>query len=115
LGSIWKITWHRRYLSVISASGCETIVMNQTALKNSDQNVSQYRSCSRDATGAVAIDPLLQNGRRLEHDHATRRNRQLGAGVRDTTDMLTFLEIFSSWLSPCRVRIPDRREMRITA
>src|SRR6202022_4424171 len=33
--------WHRRYLSVISVSGCETIVMNQTALKNSDQNVSQ--------------------------------------------------------------------------
>jgi hypothetical protein len=32
---------YRRYLSVISASGCETIVMNQTALKNSDQNVSQ--------------------------------------------------------------------------
>jgi hypothetical protein len=30
-----------RYLSVISVSGCETIVMNQTALKNSDQNVSQ--------------------------------------------------------------------------
>jgi hypothetical protein len=30
-----------RYLSVISVSGCETMVMNQTALKNSDQNVSQ--------------------------------------------------------------------------
>jgi hypothetical protein len=30
-----------RYRSVIRASGCETIVMNQTALKNSDQNVSQ--------------------------------------------------------------------------
>jgi hypothetical protein len=34
-----KFTWHWPYLSVISASGCETIVMNQTALKNSDQNV----------------------------------------------------------------------------
>jgi hypothetical protein len=32
---------HRRYLSVISVSGCETIVMNQTVLKNSNQNVSQ--------------------------------------------------------------------------
>ena len=53
-----------------------------------------HRSCSRNATGAVAIDPLLQNGRRLEHDHATRRNRQLGAGLRGTADTLTFLEIF---------------------
>ena len=32
---------HRRYLSVISASGCETIVMNQTVLKTSNQNVFQ--------------------------------------------------------------------------
>jgi hypothetical protein len=32
---------HRRYLSVISVSGCETIVMNQTALKTSNQNVFQ--------------------------------------------------------------------------
>jgi hypothetical protein len=30
-----------RYLSVIRASGCETIVINQPALNNSDQNVSQ--------------------------------------------------------------------------
>jgi len=30
-----------RYLSVISVSGCETMVMNQTALSNSAQNVSQ--------------------------------------------------------------------------
>jgi hypothetical protein len=32
---------HRRYLSVISVSGCETIVMNQTVLKTSNQNVFQ--------------------------------------------------------------------------
>jgi hypothetical protein len=31
----------RRYLSVISVSGCETIVMNQTVLKTSNQNVFQ--------------------------------------------------------------------------
>jgi hypothetical protein len=31
----------QRYVSVTSASGCETMVENQTALKNSDQNVSQ--------------------------------------------------------------------------
>ena len=54
----------------------------------------EHRSSSRNATGAVAIDPLLQNGRRLEYDHATRRNRQLGAGLRGTADTLTFLEIF---------------------
>jgi hypothetical protein len=54
----------------------------------------EHRSCSRNATGAVAIDPLLQNGRRLEHDHAMRRNRQLGAGLRGTADTPTFLEIF---------------------
>ena len=42
----------------------------------------------------VAVDPLLQNGRRLEHDHATRRDRHLGAGLRVTADTLTFLEIF---------------------
>jgi len=54
----------------------------------------EHRSYSRNATGAVAIDPLLQNGRRLEYDHATRRNRQFGAGLRGTTDTLTFLEIF---------------------
>src|SRR3979411_414161 len=42
-------------------------------------------------TGAVAVDPLLQNGRRLEHHHATRRNRHLGAGLWVTSDTLTFL------------------------
>jgi hypothetical protein len=36
-----KFKWRWHYLSVISASGCEAIVMNQTAPKNSDQNVSQ--------------------------------------------------------------------------
>jgi hypothetical protein len=32
---------HRRYRSVISVSGCETMVMNQTVLKTSNQNVFQ--------------------------------------------------------------------------
>ena len=41
----------------------------------------------------VAVDPLLQNGGRLEHDHATRRNRQLGAGLRGMADTLTFPKI----------------------
>jgi hypothetical protein len=45
-----------RYLSVISASGCETIVMNQTALKNSDQNVSQQ---VQNITAAHATPPGL--------------------------------------------------------
>src|SRR5712671_5496065 len=42
-------------------------------------------------SGAVPVDPLLQNGRRLEHHYATRRNRHLGAGLRITSDTLTFL------------------------
>jgi hypothetical protein len=54
----------------------------------------EHRSYSRNATGVVAIDPLLQNGRRLEYDHATRRNCPFGAGLRGTADTLTFLEIF---------------------
>jgi hypothetical protein len=53
-----------------------------------------HRSLLTQRHRAVAIDPLLQNGRRLEHDHATRRNRRLGAGLRGTADMLTFVEIF---------------------
>jgi hypothetical protein len=36
-----KGRWYRRYLAVTSASGYETMVMNQTALKNSDHEVSQ--------------------------------------------------------------------------
>src|SRR6202140_976514 len=42
-------------------------------------------------TGVLAVDPLLQDGRRLEHHHATRRNRHLGAGLRVTADTLAFL------------------------
>ena len=53
----------------------------------------EHRNYSRDATGIVAIDSLLQNSRRLEYDYATRRNRHLGAGLRVTADTLTFLEI----------------------
>src|ERR1700704_2036384 len=42
-------------------------------------------------SGAVPVDPLLQNSRRLEHHHATRRNRHFGAGLRITADTLAFL------------------------
>jgi hypothetical protein len=53
----------------------------------------RHRSSSRNATGAaVAIDPQLQNCRRLKHHYA--RNRHFGAGLRVTGDMLTVLEIF---------------------
>jgi len=58
-----EFTWHQRYLSVISASGCETIVMNQTALKNSDQNVSQYIQ-------TIAVCVLVFDNETLEH-HAS--------------------------------------------
>jgi hypothetical protein len=70
--------------------------MNETALTISDQNVSQIdperRSDSRNATAAVAIDSLLQNSGRREHDYATRRIRHLGAGLLIAIDTLTFLE-----------------------
>ena len=44
------------------------------------------------ATAAVAIDSLLQNSGRREHDYATRRIRHLGAGLRIAADTPTFLE-----------------------
>ena len=50
----------------------------------------EHRSYSRNATAAVAIDSLLQNGGRLEHDDATRRSRHLGSGLRIAADTLTF-------------------------
>jgi hypothetical protein len=54
----------------------------------------EHRSYSRHAIGVLAIDPLLQNSRRLEYDYATRRNRRLGAGLRAMAGTLIFLEIF---------------------
>ena len=59
--------------------------MNQTA-------DPEHRSYSGNATAAVAIDSLLQNSGRREHDYATRRIRQLGAGLRIAADTLTFLD-----------------------
>jgi hypothetical protein len=52
----------------------------------------EHRSHSRNATAAVAIDSLLQNSGRREHDYATRRIRDLGAGLRIAADTLTFLD-----------------------
>jgi hypothetical protein len=52
----------------------------------------EHRSHSRNATAAVAIDSLLQNGGRREHDYATRRIRHLGAGLRIAADTPTFLD-----------------------
>ena len=49
----------------------------------------KHRSYSRNAT--AAIDSLLQNSGRREHDYATRR-RHLGAGLRSAADTLTFLD-----------------------
>src|SRR4051812_47277508 len=39
----------------------------------------------------LAVDPLLQNRRGLEHHHATRRDRYFGAGLRIASDPLTLL------------------------
>jgi hypothetical protein len=52
----------------------------------------EHRSCSRDATAAVAIDSLLQNSRRREHDYATRRIRRLGTDLWIAADTPTFLD-----------------------
>ena len=41
--------------------------------------------------GAVVVDTLLQNGRRLEHHYATRRDWHFGAGLRVPPDTLTLL------------------------
>jgi hypothetical protein len=110
-----KFTRYRHYLSVISASGCETIVMNQMALKNSDQNVSKQIqniwSYSRNADGVLAIDPLLQNGRRLEHHHA--RNRRFGVGLRVTGGTPSFLAIFRHGSFSLFSKYPEK--MRIAA
>src|ERR1044072_9162032 len=39
----------------------------------------------------VAVDALLQNRRRLEHHHTTRRDRHFGTSLRITSDTLTLL------------------------
>ena len=52
----------------------------------------EHRSYSRSATAAVAIDSLLQNSGRREHDYATRRIRRLGTDLRIAADTLTFLD-----------------------
>jgi hypothetical protein len=69
-------------LSVISASGCETIVMNQTALKNSDQNVSQQiqniASYSRDAAGPSRLIRCFRMA-----DALNTTTREIGPSVPD--------------------------------
>src|ERR1700716_4383497 len=52
----------------------------------------EHRSYSRNATAAVAIDTLLQNSGRREHDYATRKIRHLGAGLRIAAGTLNFLD-----------------------
>src|SRR5258707_10709485 len=63
----------------------------------------EHRELLTQRSGAAAIDPPFQNGRRLEHHDA--RNRPLGAGLRVTGDTLTFLEIFRH----CSLPHPDCR------
>jgi hypothetical protein len=52
----------------------------------------EHRSYSRNATAAVAIDSLLQNSGRREHDYAARRIRRFGTDLRIAADTLTFLD-----------------------
>jgi hypothetical protein len=59
----------------------------------------------------MAIDTLVQNGRRLEHHHA--RSWHFGAGLRVTgADTLTLLEIIFRHSS---FSFPQSPEMRIAA
>src|SRR5262249_19408170 len=39
----------------------------------------------------MAVDPLLEDGRGLEHHHAARRDRNLSSGLRVAADALAFL------------------------
>ena len=75
----------------------------------------EHSSYSRNATAAVAIDSLLQDSRRLEHDYATRRNRHLGAGLRIAADPLTLLDPSRHSPVSLQFRNPDHREIRIAA
>jgi hypothetical protein len=68
-----------------------------------------HGSYSRNATAAVAIDPLLQDSRRLEHDYATRRNRHLGASFRIAADTLTLLDPSCHGPVSLQFRNPDHR------
>jgi hypothetical protein len=69
---------------------------DQAALKNRPERIPidpEHRSYSRNVTGSGAVDSLLQNSRRLEHDCATRRNRHLCAGLRVATDTRTSFKL----------------------
>ena len=75
----------------------------------------EHSSYSRNATAAVAVDSLLQNSGRREHDYATRRIRHLGAGLRIAADPLTFLDPSCHSSVSLQFRNPDHREIRIAA
>src|ERR1700724_4701358 len=70
----------------------------------------EHRSYSRNATAAVAIDSLLQNSGRREHDYATRRICHLGAGLRIAADTPTFPEF--SCHSSFSLQFQNRRSPR---
>ena len=73
----------------------------------------EHRSYSRNTTAAVAIDSLLQNSGRREHDYATRRIRHLGAGLRIAADTLTFLDF--SCHSSVSLQFPARSNQTDTS
>ena len=72
------------------------------------------RRYSRNAAAAVAIDSLLQNSGRREHDYATWRIRHLVAGLRIAADRLVFLDFSRhSYVFLAVPQSADRREMRM--
>ena len=54
----------------------------------------EHRGRSGDLVRSGAIDSLLQSGRRLEHDNATRSNPHLDAALRLAADTRGFLGVF---------------------
>src|SRR4030088_3510434 len=85
--------------------------MNQTASK---KRIPIDPQLLTQRTAAVAIDSLLQNSGRREHDDATRRIRRLGAGLRIAADALTFLDFCCHSSVSLQFRIANHREMRIS-
>src|SRR5690349_21840452 len=72
----------------ITIAGSDIRILLPGSLRTS---IPQLAGLALAVAGVVAIYTLLQNGRWLEHHHAARRDRHLGAGLRIASDPLTFL------------------------
>jgi hypothetical protein len=66
--------------TILQAGGRMTASTDDTISASRDGRV-RLGNCDRVVTGGLAVDLSFQNGRRLEHHHATWRNRNLDAGL----------------------------------